>query len=61
MWSKYDPHEHLDMEMRDLQDIHDYFLWYGSSDSDKVAAENMASMASMFPNMKFVSLNETSE
>lgn len=55
--SNYELHTYMDMEMKDVQDANDYFMWYGSSQSKKLAAENQENIARMFPGAQFFSLN----
>ena len=55
--SNHELHTYMDMEMKDVQDENDYFMWYGSSHSEKLAAENQENIARMFPGVQFFSLN----
>jgi hypothetical protein len=44
------------MEMNDLQDMRDFFLWYGSADSEKTAEKNRAEFLRNFPGFKVCEL-----
>jgi hypothetical protein len=45
------PCKYIDIEMKDIQDIKDFLIWYGSIDAKKQAAINEENFIKMFRNM----------
>ncbi len=51
------PHTYIETEMKDLKDVRDWLLWYGSSQSDRFAEKRKQEISSLFPGFTFMNMS----